>query len=263
MKIFAVGQENAEITVYGLSVVSDVDIPFEKPDETLGDKINLMPKDESTIIWEDEDTVVDYTEDGLTIQAGPNGAEVIYFLDPICYNIKNKPYLNFSLENEGGWDMFLCGYGKETMVIAGMSQFGPDGYYEVPEGELEEDTYCAQGIYSEEAVHLASAFEQWDAVYDDGTVVMTLVYLRVAPGGTLKLTDLYAAAETANTNPTDTDPTESAALRSPLIRQKRAAPPQRKPTPPQGETTEMTVACVLLAVVSAGAVILTRKKATH
>ena len=95
------GEANAEITVYGLSVVSDVDIPFEKPNETLGDKINLMPKDESRILWEDEETVVDYTEDGLTIQAGPNGAEVIYFLDPICYNIENKPYLNFSLENEG------------------------------------------------------------------------------------------------------------------------------------------------------------------
>ncbi len=89
---------------------------FEKPNETLGDKINLMPKDESRILWEDEETVVDYTEDGLTIQAGPNGAEVIYFLDPICYNIENKPYLNFSLENEGGWDMFLYGYGKRQWL---------------------------------------------------------------------------------------------------------------------------------------------------
>ena len=144
-----------------------------------------------------------------------------------------------------------------------MSQFGPDGYYEVPGEEYDVGAYCAQGVYSEEAIHLASAFEQWDAVYDDGTVVMALVYLRVAPGGTLKLTELYAAAETADTDPTHTDTTESADPTEPADPTENGSASTEKANPPTGETTGMTVACVLLAVASAGAVILTRKKAAR
>lgn len=174
--------------------------------------IDLMPKDSDLTVSGGEAEIVDGK---LVITADADMVAEVNYDIYVDYNIRETPNLYFSLENQGGWDMLFSGIGGDIYITPGMSaDWGLDPDFQIPEGQYG-TAFCHEGVYSNKQIDFIGSFNYNHAIDSDGTVILAMVTVKVAPGGTLTLSSLYVgdqpvaestfpSSETTESSSTDT-----------------------------------------------------------
>ena len=111
--------------------------------------------------------------------------------------------------------MLFSGIGGDIYITPGMSaDWGLDPDFQIPEGQYG-TAFCHEGVYSNKQIDFIGSFNYNHAIDSDGTVILAMVTVKVAPGGTLTLSSLYVgdqpvaestfpSSETAEPSSTDT-----------------------------------------------------------
>ena len=111
--------------------------------------------------------------------------------------------------------MLFSGIGGDIYITPGMSaDWGLDPDFQIPEGQYG-TAFCHEGVYSNKQIDFIGSFNYNHAIDSDGTVILAMVTVKVAPGGTLTLSSLYVgdqpvaestfpSSETTESSSTDT-----------------------------------------------------------
>ncbi len=168
--------------------------------------IDLMPKDSDLTVSGGEAEIVDGK---LVITADADMVAEVNYDIYVDYNIRETPNLYFSLENQGGWDMLFSGIGGDIYITPGMSaDWGLDPDFQIPEGQYG-TAFCHEGVYSNKQIDFIGSFNYNHAIDSDGTVILAMVTVKVAPGGTLTLSSLYVGDQPVAESTFPSETTES------------------------------------------------------
>lgn len=239
------------------TVVSATGAMIASADE---ETINLMPANKEAITANNVDVTY---EDGKLIIKGGSAEGTVSWTPNASYDLAEKPFMYISLTTDKGFDGTMDLTADGISRTPGMSAdfggaFGMTSGYGtelVPAGEYVGLAFGTLGVFT------------WDGtIAKEAESVSGLVgkiELKVQPGATMTLSNLYAGPAGLDGSEIPNDPANPATTGN--AGDATQAPGNnttttKKNNPSTGESTAMVASGIVLAVVSAGAVALTMKK---